>query len=451
MTDRTTKKNSLKLADYLAIAIMIVLVLLPFHAILTTWAGSNFGYIDVFRVWKEFILLFLTVGVTIILIKRSKLRTEIVNSRFFILFVFYLFFCVFRGLSGLAVETLNPEAFLYGLIANLRYLVFFFVVLVVSRCSNILLNNWKKIVISPSVIVVIFALMQKTLLDPYFLEHFGYGPKTISPIYTIDNKTDYIRVQSTLRGPNPLGAYLVLIMSMLSVIIVKTKDKGVYLKTGPLIVTGLLALIFSFSRSAWLGLLVSVVLIGLLSAKRKISHKSLIIGSTSMIIILFGFIYMNRNNDTFQNTFFHSDEYSASSRSANADRVQGIKEGITDVVDNPLGQGPGSAGPASTRNDSKVKIAENYYIQIAQEVGVFGLFVLASFHILVAYELFRRREDDLAMTLFVSFVGISIINLVSHAWMDDTISMMWWGLAGVALAQPVIINNKRHEQKSKNK
>jgi len=170
-----------------------------------------------------------------------------------------------------------------------------------------------------------------------------------------------------------------------------------------------------------------------------------------VIIILFGFIYMNRNNDIFQNTFFHSDEYSTSSRSANADRAQGIKEGIADVVDNPLGQGPGSAGPASTRNDSKVKIAENYYIQIAQEVGVFGLFVLASFHILVAFELFRRREDDLAMTLFVSFVGISIINLVSHAWMDDTISMMWWGLAGVALAQPVIINNKRHEQKSKNK
>jgi hypothetical protein len=450
MSTKTAVQKQSSLADYLAIIIAVIIVLLPFHAILTTWAGSNFGYIDVFRIWKEIILLFLTVGVVWLLVKRPKLRSEIINSRLFILFVFYLFFCIFRGLSGLVTERLELDAFLYGLIANLRYIVFFFVVLIVSRCSDILLNNWKKVIITPAVVVILFALMQKILLDPYFLEHFGYGPNTISPVYTIDNKTDYIRVQSTLRGPNPLGAYLVLIISAMSVIFVRAKDKINYLKTGLVIALGLLALIFSFSRSAWLGLLVSVILVWVVSSKKQYPRNNLIAASVVCFGLLSGVVYLNQNNDTFQNTFFHSDEYSASARSANSDRAHGIKEGLLDVVDNPLGQGPGSAGPASTRNKAKAKIAENYYIQIAQEVGVFGLFVLATFHVLVAYELYKRREHDLALILFVSFVGISIINLVSHAWMDDTISMMWWGLAGIALSQPVIINNKRHEQKSKN-
>src|SRR5581483_1437814 len=37
----------------LSAAIAAVLVLLPFHALLTTWLGSNFGHLDAWRIWKE--------------------------------------------------------------------------------------------------------------------------------------------------------------------------------------------------------------------------------------------------------------------------------------------------------------------------------------------------------------------------------------------------------------
>jgi hypothetical protein len=43
----------------------------------------------------------------------------------------------------------------------------------------------------------------------------------------------------------------------------------------------------------------------------------------------------------------------------------------------------------------------------------------------------------LALVLFASFIGISFVNLLSHAWTDDTIAYIWWGLAGAAMALPL--------------
>jgi hypothetical protein len=31
---------------------------------------------------------------------------------------------------------------------------------------------------------------------------------------------------------------------------------------------------------------------------------------------------------------------------------------------------------------------------------------------------------------------LTVVNLLSHAWADDTLTYVWWGLAGIAMAQP---------------
>jgi O-antigen ligase len=105
----------------------------------------------------------------------------------------------------------------------------------------------------------------------------------------------------------------------------------------------------------------------------------------------------------------------------------------------------GSAGPASFRNtDGVPKIAENYYLQLGQEVGVLGMALFIAINILVGVELWKLRTQTLSRILLASLVGITFINLVSHAWTDDTISYVWWGLAGIALS-PVILKS-RHKQ-----
>jgi len=37
--------------------------------------------------------------------------------------------------------------------------------------------------------------------------------------------------------------------------------------------------------------------------------------------------------------------------------------------------------------------------------------------------------------LLASLIGLIFVNLVSHAWADDTLAYVWWGLAGIALSQ----------------
>ena len=47
-----------KLFSIVLALITIVIVLLPFHAFLTVWAASLFGHYTLFRLWKEFLVLF---------------------------------------------------------------------------------------------------------------------------------------------------------------------------------------------------------------------------------------------------------------------------------------------------------------------------------------------------------------------------------------------------------
>src|SRR5439155_295153 len=85
-----------------------------------------------------------------------------------------------------------------------------------------------------------------------FLSHFGYGPKTIPAYQTIDQKNNFRRIQSTLRGANPFGAYLILVITAL----VARYKKG---QTPVFVIVGsLVALAFTNSRSAWLGLIESL-------------------------------------------------------------------------------------------------------------------------------------------------------------------------------------------------
>ena len=103
----------------------------------------------------------------------------------------------------------------------------------------------------------------------------------------------------------------------------------------------------------------------------------------------------------------------------------------------------GSAGPASVYNSHKVRIAENYFVQIGQETGWLGFGLFIAINVLLGQALWRRRSDPLALGLFAALLGLSFINLLSHAWADDTLGLLWWGLAGVALAPGIL--KRKHE------
>jgi len=108
--------------------------------------------------------------------------------------------------------------------------------------------------------------------------------------------------------------------------------------------------------------------------------------------------------------------------------------GVADVVRHPWGSGPGSAGPASFYDSAGPNLSENYYVQIAQEVGLIGLGLFIAICILVV-RIIVRRGGVLPAALIASFAGVSVINLLLHGWADDPTALTWWALAGLFMSE----------------
>ena len=74
---------------------------------------------------------------------------------------------------------------------------------------------------------------------------------------------------------------------------------------------------------------------------------------------------------------------------------------------------------------------ENWYLQIAYEVGVLGLVLyLAAFTGLLG-EFVRDRKNPFAIGLLSATVGILIVNLFLHAWADSTLVLIMFSLYGL--------------------
>ncbi|HVW23051.1 MAG TPA: O-antigen ligase family protein [Candidatus Saccharimonadales bacterium] len=442
------RASSLKYAilTWVSTFVLLIFLLMPFHAFLTVWLSSHFGHYTALRLWKEVLLLLSVVGVLILLALDHKIRSHTLSRRLTQLILAYCLVTVIWGLVSYVHHDVSAKALGYGLIVNLRFPIFFLVCWAVSLRTKRIHNPWRVALIVPSIIVVTFGILQAKVLPYDFLKHFGYTSQTIFPYETINHNIHYLRAMSTLRGANPLGAYLLLPISYLTVLIARGHRKW---QNVALLVASLLTLYFSFSRSAWIGVAFSIALIVWLNVRSPKLRQKLILAALALVVILAGAGYGLRNHPTAQNLIQHTQSHSAAKQSSNAGHVAALKNNLPDLWQEPLGRGPGTAGPASIYNGSHPsRIAENYFVQIGQEVGLIGLVLFLLINVGVGYLLWCRRADPLAMALFASLIGLSFINLLSHAWTDDTLAYVWWGLAGIAMVSTEPIGPKRqaHEK-----
>lgn len=410
---------------------VVILVLIPFHAFLTIWGSSLVGHYTLFRLWKEGLLAIIIIAFLYLAVFHKYKLSRDLDKRLFWLIIMYVSVNLVWGAVAYAQHAVSFKALGYALIINLRLIGIFLTTWLITKHSHLLRRNWQRIILWPAAVVVIFGLMQVLILPPDFLKHFGYGVNTIAPFETINSNSHYIRIMSTLRGANPLGAYLVIPISVLSVLLLRgQRDWKKYLLLGGSLVT----LFFSFSRSAWLGALISIVAILLVSAHRWFKSKKLLYIAGIIFALIAGFGFGLRHNLAVENVILHTQTNSAVKTTSNAGHIAALKTGSTDIIHEPLGRGPGSAGPASIYNNHPARIAENYYIQLGQELGWIGLISFLLINCYLGYMLWLCRGDTLALSLFASLIGLSLINMLSHAWTDDTLAYIWWGLAGIALA-----------------
>jgi len=196
----------------------------------------------------------------------------------------------------------------------------------------------------------------------------------------------------------------------------------------------LAAMILTFSRSAWLGLVTSVGTYKVFFAPEKIKRivRKLI---PAFIVFVVVFLAVFVTTDFVQNTVFHQNPDDTSNIvDSNAEHWTATKEGVEDIIENPLGSGPGSAGPASFKNDDGAKISENYFVQIGQEVGVVGMVLFIWINVLLAKMLLtNQRRSLMKPVLFSTLIGLSIVSMLLHGWADEEVAITFWAFAGLYL------------------
>lgn len=448
--ETTSKKAktslSVRVANYL---IATLLFLVPFHAILTVWGSSIIeGSYTLLRLWTLVVLGAIGLIVARWIIQEKSLRTKLYENVLVRTAALYIVFSLCVVVVGLLSGTVQFKAALLGMFLNTRFVLLFILALATCYKSPWLKNRWKSIVLVPGIIVVVFAVLQYVALPVNFLSHFGYGVDTIPAYHTINSNKEYIRVASTLRGPNPLGAYLVLIISVLAVSL-RGYNLLAVLKRSLYLFLAIAALLFSFSRSAWLGVLAAMVVFGLLVATTKKAKLVLLIILVGFSLVSGAVFAIAQNNRAVQNAVFHTDDDSLAKTSSNEDRLSAQSSSVSLALDHPFGMGVGSAGPASIYNQPKAAvITENYFLQLAVEVGWFGLAIFVGLLVYLTAFLWKIRQRSLAKVLLMSLAGLTLVNLLSHAWADETIAFLWWGLAGIAVGTASNSKRKYHHAKA---
>jgi len=425
----------------------VILLLMPFHAFLTVWLASLIGHYTALRLWKEALLVLCVVGTLFLLAFDHKIRSHTITRRLVWLILAYSGLNLVWGWLALNQHDVTSKALGYGLIVNLRFLVFFLVTWSAALRLSRLRAHWQWLVLAPATVVIVIGLLQIFVLPHDFLRHFGYGAATIPAVETVNHNLHYVRVASTLRGANPLGAYLVVPISLLTVLLLREWRNWRY---ASLLLGGLIVLFFSYSRSALVGTVLSIIVLLFLGRLSAVAQRRAAMVLGSLVVLALGTVIAFRHNTHFENFVFHTQTHSAVKTTSDQGHLSAIKDGLQDLAHHPLGLGPGTAGPASYYNTPHgEKLAENYFIQVGQEVGWLGLMLFLLINIGVGYLLWGRRNDPLGLSLFASLIGLTFINLLSHAWSDDTLAYIWWGLAGIAMVQLPKAAEKRHAKPKK--
>lgn len=384
----------------------------------------------VIKSWKEALMVFaLFLGVWLV-VKQNRWREFAQDS---IIQVAGLYGALHLLIAMALLQ--GPTPTLVGLAVDLRYVLFFVLVYTLLKLAPEYRKYFLKVGVAGAIIVVGFGVSQ-LFLPADILKHIGYNENTIQPYLTVDKNPDYIRINSTLRGPNPLGAYIVIVLGVLVAAVLRGKVAIRQPKTAFLwgigTLSSLAVLWATYSRSAVLAAGLALFIVAVVAARHLISRRIWIIGCI-FLCALAGGILVGRDNSFVTNVILHENREGGSPTSSNDGHLASLVDGAERMVRQPIGAGIGSTGSASLLTDSPVVI-ENQYLFIAHEVGWMGLALFGLLMYLILSLLWRHRRDWLSLGVLASGIGLSAIGLLQPVWIDDTVAIVWWGLAAVALA-----------------
>lgn len=282
-----------------------------------------------------------------------------------------------------------------------------------------------------SFLLAIWALFQANVLGTKFLFENGYGNNGyLDPAYFIAGHT-FQRAMGTLAVPNNYGVFVGISIIIALYFRSFFKNKWLYYI---FVAIQCIALIETFSRSAWLGLIMCIVIYILLEKKKNIFMIIVFIATIGSL--LFFIVLITNPDNTIVNYLIKTITLQDSS---SLGHWNSWIEGINFIANNPFGIGLGVAGPKASALTGEFLNVESSYFLIAYELGIIGLllFLMFNFSILWAFKKkykFMKEEDYLFIkSVFYSWIVVSVSYFFLPSYQEAEVQIIILCLTGLAL------------------
>ncbi len=431
---------------------LVLVAALPFHALLVTFGtklaiGPGSRPLPPLALWKEGVLGLILLLAIVEIIRRGKWKVEggkLFDAIDWCIGIALLYAIAIAFVPGRDVPIAGIQ-WLLGFKYDFIPLVAFFILRRVSW-SDAFKNVAAKALLIVGSIVAIYGIVTVFLPQSFFTAlgysdlHSLYQSEGALAAFQQIGGTTIRRIQSTMSGPNQLGLYMLLPLAIALGFIEKRKEESGRRKViaGILIV---IALMLSFSRAAWIGAAVMVI-VGAKKRKKLVAQLAAV-GIVGVIIII----------SAFPSIFLRVQ--------SNAGHIDRPLAAIQTMLAHPFGLGLGSAGPASNAvSDTCVelskgadatwakdrpnlcvfvdgtqvqpaeacncpKLTENWYLQWGVEMGWIGLFLSLA---LVFFVLKKWKEEGGKRNVGFAFLGISVAGLFLHSFEDAAVAYTVWVL-----------------------
>lgn len=279
-------------------------------------------------------------------------------------------------------------------------------------------RNINKIVVGELALIAIYGAFQAFVLGDKFLIKIGYPSDGIflnGYSYYISGFFGNQRAVGTFISPNVCGVVLAsaICVYLYSDVIKKIKLVFFFL---------LIGLVATFSRSAMIGLALSMIVITFIRGKRiRITKKMLTIGIGSVIAGLAAVIYVDTHyfGGLFSDMIMRSltSALNKTDPSAKA-HVENLFEPLSIILKHPFGLGFGNNGPMALELSDNANLVESSIYLMIYELGiVFGIVFFAPYFSVIVDTIRNKKYKNYlpaAISIVVCFTYILLPNVQTY-------------------------------------
>lgn len=310
-------------------------------------------------------------------------------------FLTMIFSVTFMCLSMVYASDKNIAIF-----EGIRYFTYIILYIAIKYEFNIKnkFNKFKFILTLQAGLVFLFGIIQ-------YLTGFG--------VNSVVDTEGTIRMEGTLGHPNALAAYIILMIFPLILFAINEKNKKYKVVYSIIILFGIIDLILSWSRNAWLSLVVGFVVLAIIY-NYKFLYGIFAAALTAFIV-----------------PFTRVRLLSLTSSTINGGRIKLWKAALKMVEDHPI-RGVGNGNFSLNYDSYCLKYPELYaeghngfpthnsYLKIWSELGTIGIMVFFSTYIITFFRLlkankkYKKKYSGFTTAVLVSFIAFMFSNLFDN-------------------------------------